>query len=176
MYKYIQISETFGSCSLYNFRYVSVLDLKCLQEQGRNHLCFSLYRACLVAQTYGYRITYLKGTLVAHKGLLCKLQFSMENGKIQSIHFIEISRAKIRKLIHSLSRVRLFATPWTACSMPSFPVLHLVLEFAQTHVPWVGDAGVWPSHSVTPSLSALNLSQHQGLFQWVGSSYLVAKV
>ena len=115
-------------------------------------------------------------TLVAHKGLLCKLQFSMENGKIQSIHFIEISRAKIRKLVHSLSHVRLFATPWTACSMPSFPVLHLVLEFAQTHVPWVGDAGVWPSHSVTPSLSALNLSQHQGLFQWVGSSHQLAKV
>lgn len=41
VYKFIQISETFGSSSLYSFRYVSVLDLKCLQEQGRNHLCFS---------------------------------------------------------------------------------------------------------------------------------------
>ena len=28
----------------------------------------------------------------------------------------------------------------------------------------------------SPSLPAFNLSQHQGLFQWVGSSYQVAKV
>ena len=53
-------------------------------------------------------------TLVAHKGLLGKLQFSMENGTIQSIHFIEISRAKMRKLVHSLSHVWLSATPWRA--------------------------------------------------------------
>ena len=26
------------------------------------------------------------------------------------------------------------------CSMPGFPVLHCLLEFAQTHVHWVGDA------------------------------------
>ena len=34
-----------------------------------------------------------------------------------------------------------------------------------------------PSHSLLPpSRSALNLSQHQSLFQWVGSSHQVAKV
>ena len=49
-------------------------------------------------------------------------------------------------------------------------------EFAQTHVHWVGDA-VQPSHHLSsPSPLALSLSQHQGLFQWVGSSYQVAKV
>ena len=32
------------------------------------------------------------------------------------------------------------------------------------------------SSSVTPSPPALNLSQHQGLFQWVGSSHQMAKV
>ena len=26
------------------------------------------------------------------------------------------------------------------CSMPDFPVLHYLPEFAQTHVQWVGDA------------------------------------
>ena len=31
------------------------------------------------------------------------------------------------------------------------------------------------SFSATPSPSALNLSQHQGVFQWVGSSYQVVK-
>ena len=45
-----------------------------------------------------------------------------------------------------------------------------------THVHWVGDA-IQPSHPLSsPSPPALNLSQHQGLFQWVSSSYHVAKV
>ena len=50
------------------------------------------------------------------------------------------------------------------CSMPGFPSLHCLLEFAQTHVHWVGDA-IQPSHSLSsPSPSAFNISQHQGLF------------
>ena len=61
------------------------------------------------------------------------------------------------------------------CCMPGFPVLHHLLEFAQTSVRWVGDA-IQPSHPLSsPSPPALNLSQHQGLFQWVGSSHQVAK-
>ena len=61
-------------------------------------------------------------------------------------------------------------------SMPGFPVLHYLPEFAQTHVHWVGDA-IQPSHPLSPpSPPALNLSQHQGLFRWVGSSHQVAKV
>ena len=57
----------------------------------------------------------------------------------------------------------------TDCSMPGSSVLHYLLEFTQTHVHWVGDA-TQPSHSLlSPSLPALSLSQHQGLFQWVKS-------
>ena len=53
------------------------------------------------------------------------------------------------------------------CNMPGFPVLHYLLEFAQTHVHWVGDA-IQPSHPLSPSSPlALNLSQHQGLFHQV---------
>ena len=50
------------------------------------------------------------------------------------------------------------------CSMPGFPVLHHLPDFAQTHVHRVGDA-IHPSHPLS-SLSppAFNLSQHQGLF------------
>ena len=49
-------------------------------------------------------------------------------------------------------------------------------EFTQTHVHWVGDA-IQPSHPLSSlSSPALNLSQHQGLFQWVNSSHQVAKV
>ena len=62
------------------------------------------------------------------------------------------------------------------CSAPGFPFPQHLPEFAQTHVHWVGDA-IQPSHLLSsPSLPAFNLSQHQGLFQWVGSLHLVAKV
>ena len=62
--------------------------------------------------------------------------------------------------------------------MPVFPVLYCLLEFVQVHVHWVGDV-IQPSPPLSfPSSppSALNLSQHQGLFQWVGSSHQVSKV
>ena len=56
------------------------------------------------------------------------------------------------------------------CSTPGFPVLHYLLEFAQTHVHWVSNA-IQPSHPLlSPSPPAFSLSQHRGLFQWVGSS------
>ena len=62
------------------------------------------------------------------------------------------------------------------CSTPGFPVHHQLLKLAQTHVHWVGDA-IQPSHPLlSPSPPAFNLSQHQGLFQWVSSSHQVAKV
>ena len=58
------------------------------------------------------------------------------------------------------------------CSTPGFPVLHHLPEFTQTHVHWVGDA-IQPSHPLWPPFSCPHLSQHQGLFQWVGSSHQV---
>ena len=62
------------------------------------------------------------------------------------------------------------------CSTPGLPVHHQHLEFTQTHVHWVSDA-IQPSHPLlSPSLPALNLSQHQGLFKWVSASHQVAKV
>ena len=68
----------------------------------------------------------------------------------------------------SLSCIRLFATPME-CSTPGFPVLHYLLEFLQTHIHGVSDA-IQPSHPLLPpSPTALNLFQHQGLFQRVGS-------
>ena len=61
-------------------------------------------------------------------------------------------------------------------SMPGLPVHHQLPEFTQTHVHWVGDA-IQPSHPLSsPSPPAPNPSQHQGLFQWVNSSYEVARV
>ena len=62
------------------------------------------------------------------------------------------------------------------CSMPGLPVHHQLLEFAQTHVHQVSDA-IQPSHPLSsPFPPAFNLSQHQGLFQWVSSPHQVVKV
>ena len=50
-------------------------------------------------------------------------------------------------------------------STPGLPVHHQLLESTQTHVHCVSDA-IQPSHPLsTPSPPALNLAQHQGLFQ-----------
>ena len=59
------------------------------------------------------------------------------------------------------------------CSKPGFSVHHQLPEFTQTHV---RDA-IQPSHPLSsPSPPALNLSQYQGLFQWVSSLHQVADI
>ena len=63
-------------------------------------------------------------------------------------------------------------TPWTAAG---FPIHHQLLELAQTHVHWVGDAILLSHPLSSPSPPAFSLSNHQGLFQWVSSSQQVAK-
>ena len=61
-------------------------------------------------------------------------------------------------------------------STPGLPVHHQLQQFTLTHVHWVSDA-IQPSHPpLSPSPPTFNLSQHQGLFKWVSSSYQVAKV
>ena len=62
------------------------------------------------------------------------------------------------------------------CSTPGFSVLHCLPEFAQIHIRWLGDA-IHPYYPLLiPSPPALNLPQHQGLLQWVGSLHQVAKI
>ena len=58
--------------------------------------------------------------------------------------------------------------PW----MPGLPVQ--LLEFTQIHVHWVSDT-IQQSHPLSsPSPPAFNLSQHQGLFQWVFSNFFTS--
>ena len=62
------------------------------------------------------------------------------------------------------------------CSTPGLHVHHQLPESTQTHVHWVGDT-IQPSPPLSsPSPPTLNLSHHQGVFKWVSSSHLVAKV
>ena len=62
------------------------------------------------------------------------------------------------------------------CSKPGLPVHDHTLELAQTHVHRVGDV-IEPSCPLSsPFPPDFNLYQHQGLFQWIGSSHHVAKI
>ena len=62
------------------------------------------------------------------------------------------------------------------CSMPGLPVPHQLPEFAQVLIHCFGDASQ-PSHPLRPpSPPALNVNQHQGLFQWVDCSHQMAKL
>ena len=80
-------------------------------------------------------------------------------------------------VIQSLSQVRLFATPWTA-ALPcqaslSFTISQSLLKLTSIEA---SDA-IQPSRPLSPpSPPAFNLSQHQGLFQWVVSSHQVTEI
>ena len=74
------------------------------------------------------------------------------------------------------SVTQLCRTLCNPCSTPGYPVLHYLPESAQIHVPWVDDA-MQTSHPLLPlSPPALNLSQHQTLFQRVSSLHQMAKI
>jgi len=81
-------------------------------------------------------------------------------------------------MISSVSSAQSCMTLWDPMdySMPGLPFHHQLSELTQADVHWIEDA-IQPSHSLSsPSPLAFNLSQHQDLFQWVGSSHQVAKV
>ena len=82
-------------------------------------------------------------------------------------------RAEVVVAVQLLSRLRLIATPWTAAhqASPSFAISWSLLKFMFI-------ASVMPSNHLIlspPSLPALNICQHQGLFQWVSSLHQGAK-
>ena len=87
------------------------------------------------------------------------------------------------KINRRVDRVNLFVVTQSCpilcdpmdCSTTGFHVLHHLLELAQPHVQWVNDA-IQPSCPLSSPSPAFNLSQHQSLFQWVGSLHEVAKV
>ena len=97
-----------------------------------------------------------------------------------SMQFINIPHLKWMDQNTCSFVVQLLSCVWLCnpidLSTPGFPVHHQLPEFMQTHIHQIGDA-IQPSHPLSsPSPPAFNLSQHQGLLQWVSSSYQVAKV
>ena len=80
------------------------------------------------------------------------------------------------KFFSSVAQLCLILCNPMDCSTPGFPVHHQLLQPTQTHVHLVGDA-IQPTHPLlSTSPLAFNLSQHQGLFQWVSSLHQVVKV
>ena len=78
-------------------------------------------------------------------------------------------------VVQLLSHVWLFETPWTAAHQASlsFTISRSLLKFMSIELVMLSN------HLILcrpPSPLSFNLSQHQGLFQWVSSSHQVAKV
>ena len=76
--------------------------------------------------------------------------------------------------VQSLSRIWLFLTPWTAACQASLSIIK-----SRSLLKLMSIESVMPSNHLilsSPSPLAFNLSQHQGLFQWVSSLHQVAKV
>ena len=76
--------------------------------------------------------------------------------------------------VQSFSCIQLFATPWMAACQASLSITnsHSLLKL-------ISIESVMPFNYLilsSPSPSAFNLSQHQGLFQWVSFSHQVAKL
>ena len=79
----------------------------------------------------------------------------------------QVHRSGLPCLSHQFSSVTQLCSTLCSpmdCSTPGLIVHHQLPELTQTHVHWVGDV-IQPSHPLlSPSPPALNLSQHQGLF------------
>ena len=76
--------------------------------------------------------------------------------------------------VQSLSRVRLFSTPWIAAHQASLSITNPRSSLRLTSI-----ESVMPSSHLIlcrPLLLLPNPSQHQSLFQWVNSLHEVAKV
>ena len=86
---------------------------------------------------------------------------------------IDISSVQFSSV--QFSHLRLFATPWTAASQTSLSITNSqsLLKFMSTELA-MPSSHLILCHPLSPL--AFNLSQHQGLFQWVSSSHQVAKV
>ena len=98
-----------------------------------------------------------------------------------NLEYHYVHKVFIHLLRHNLSLVQFSSSAMSDSfwpmdySMPGLPVHHQLLEYTQTHVHWVTDA-IQPSHPLSSPSPTFNISQYQGLFQWVSSSHQVAKV
>ena len=96
--------------------------------------------------------------VICHSSLVAFNILSLSLSFVSSVQFSSVQALSCVRLCNPMNR-----------STPGLPVRHQLPESTQTHVHWVGDA-IQPSHPLSsPSPPARNVSQHQGLFQFVSS-------
>ena len=88
------------------------------------------------------------------------------------IYVLSMDSLTPHQSVQSLSRVQLFATPWTAACQASLSFTNSQSFLKLMSIELMMTSNIFSC----PSSPALNLSQHQGLFQWVDSLHQVAKV
>ena len=104
------------------------------------------------------------------------LQRSLGYQDFFSLSMLSLTTKLFSVQFSSVAQVRMTLCDPMDSRTPGFLVRHQFPKLDQTDVLWVGDA-IQPSHPLpSPSPSAFNLPQHQGLFQWISSSHRVAKV
>ena len=137
--------------------------------------------SCLQAKVVGLRrhhtSHYLDTGLLTSQTVRRLLLF-----KPHSLAFVTVSWANSYRtvfgpahiVVQSLSCVRLFATPWTAAHQASlsFTISQSVLRLMSIEL-MMSSNHLILCCSFPP---ALNLSQHQDLFQWIDSLHQVAEV
>ena len=121
------------------------------QHQGFSNESVGLYKSIMI---YSQHCNLIQNIFIALKSsVLCLIMY----------------------VVQLLSRVQLFPDPWTATHQAS-----LSFTFSWSLLKFMFIESVMLSNHLilchSPSPFALNLFQHQGLFQWVGSSHQVAKV
>ena len=104
--------------------------------------------------------------------------YCVAKAKFHNLHLEELMIVSCNlkfSSLQSLSRVWLFVTPWTAACQASLSITN-----SQSLLKLISIKLVMPSNHLILycplSPPAFNLSQHQGLFQWVSSSHHVAKI
>ena len=186
--------------------YIQNLFISCKFVPWKTRSLFSHARESIILLSVSVSLAVLEATCKWHHMVFFFLQLiSLSAMPSISIHVVANDRIllwwRLRLftyldyvLIHGSANIFLISSFhffWFCCSSVTkscptlfdpmdcstrFPVHHHLPQFAQTHVHWVGDT-IQPSHLLSsPSPPALNVSLHQGLFQWVSSSYQVAKV
>ena len=101
-----------------------------------------------------------------------KVQFAAQPHQYLVLYLFKKKRLIISS-VQLLSHVQIFATPWTAAHQASLSTIN-----SWSLLKLMSIESVIPSNHLILCLPlpAFSLSQHQGLFQWAGSSHQVAKV
>ena len=118
---------------------------------------------------------FIFGFFLVHSSLIFKIILMISNRHCLTSYLL-VPILKLPMVLSSVAQLCPALCDLVYCSTPGFPVHYQHPELAQTHVHRVSDA-IQSSHPLSfPFPPAFNLSQHQGLFQWVSSSHQVAKV